>query len=171
MSGAVSIRAMTEADGAAVLAIYEEGIATGHATFETGVPDWPAFSAARRPDCRLVAIDGGGVIGWAMVSPTSSRPVYRGVGEVGIYIAAAARGRGVGDALLGGLVLESEAAGIWTLQAGVFPENAASLALHTRHGFRELGRRERIGLMAHGPLAGRWRDVILLERRSWVVGE
>lgn len=145
--------------------IYEEGIATGNATFETEPPTWNAFDAGRMRSPRLVAEDPSGVVlGWAVLSPVSSRCVYGGVAEVSVYVAADARGRGVGTSLLGALVERSEAEGLWTLQAGIFPENEATLALHRKHGFREVGRRERIGRMD-----GRWRDTLLLERRSSVV--
>jgi L-amino acid N-acyltransferase YncA len=156
--------------------IYREGILTGTATFETQVPDWEKWDAAHRKDCRLVAIEPikeeglfptsqVKVLGWAALSPISSRRVYAGVAEVSVYIAAQARGRGVGKTLLNALVEESERNGIWTLQAGVFPENTASIALHKSCGFHEVGERSKIG-----KLADRWRDVLLLERRSKKVG-
>ena len=148
-----------------VCAIYKEGIATGNATFETETPSWEAWDAAHLPAGRIVARREGDVIGWAALSKVSGRCVYAGVAEVSVYVAAAERARGVGRALLEGLVAASEEAGLWTLQAGVFPENSGSLALHRRCGFREVGRRERLGR-----LAGRWRDVVLLERRSARVG-
>lgn len=148
----------------AVRAIYAEGIATGNATFETEVPAWAAWDAAHLPHCRLVAREGERVLGWAALSPVSGRCVYAGVAEVSVYAAADSRGRGVGKALLRALITASEQAGIWTLQAGIFPENEASLALHRACGFRRVGVRERIG-----ELAGVWRDVVLLERRSTVV--
>lgn len=148
-----------------VRAVYLEGLATGDASFETGAPSWERWDASHLACCRLVALAGGAVEGWAAVSPVSAREVYAGVAEVSVYVAAGARGRGLGRALLSRLVEESEAAGLWTLQAGVFPENEASLALHRSCGFREVGRRERIGR-----LKGRWRDTLLLERRSRVVG-
>lgn len=162
---AVSLRPMLAADWPQVRAIYAEGIATGHATFETTVPGWEAWDAAHRPDCRLVAVRGGEVGGWAALSPASRREVYAGVAEVSVYVAERARGRGLGRALLTALVEASEAAGIWTLQAGIFPENHASLRLHHACGFRVVGRRERIGR-----LNGVWRDTLLLERRSARVG-
>ena len=155
---------MTAADWPAVAEIYAAGIATGDATFETEVPSWPRWAAGHPAEHRLVAADGGEVVGWAAVSPTSPRPAYAGVVEDSIYLAAAARGRGVGRALLSALVASTERAGIWTVQTGIFPENAASLALHRAVGFREVGIRERVGR-----LHGRWRDVVLLERRSPVV--
>jgi len=159
------IDAMRPDDWPAVEAIYREGIATGLATFETETPSWERWDAAHRPDCRLVVRAGERVLGWAALSPVSDRCVYAGVAENSIYIAAAARGRGIGKALLRALVEASEAAGIWTLQTGIFPENAASLALHQVCGFRIVGIRERIG-----QLHGTWKDVVFLERRSRVVG-
>ena len=157
----VALREMTASDWDAVRAIYLEGIATGHATFETNAPEWERWDAAHRADCRLVAEGELGVVGFAVLSPVSARQVYAGVAEVSVYVAQHARGAGVGAALLSELVRASEAAGIWTLQAGIFPENAASLALHGRLGFRVVGTRERIGRRD-----GRWRDVVLMERRS-----
>jgi len=145
--------------------IYREGIEEGNATFETEVPAWEAFDAARLPAPRLVARSGGGIVGWAALSRVSGRPVYQGVADVGIYVRSGSRGLGVGRSLLGALIDASEAAGIWTLQAGVFPENEASLRLHEGLGFRRVGIRERIG-RHHGA----WRDVVLLERRSPRVG-
>ncbi|MFD1871493.1 GNAT family N-acetyltransferase [Hymenobacter bucti] len=160
------VSAFTAAHWPAARAIYEAGIATGQATFATEAPTWEAWEAGHLPHSRLVALGAAGqVLGWAALSPVSSRCVYAGVAEVSIYIAAEARGQGVGRQLLGALVAASEAQGIWTLQAGIFPENAASLALHAAHGFRLVGRRERIG-----QLAGAWHDTLLLERRSATVG-
>jgi L-amino acid N-acyltransferase YncA len=156
----MQIRALDESDWPAVSAIYAEGIATGLATFETEVPSWEAWDAAHGP-LRLVAETGGEVVGWAALSPYSPRRCYRGVAEESVYVGAAARGRGVGRVLLGALIARAEEDGIWTLLAGVFPENEASLALHASAGFRVLGRHERLG-----ELDGVWRDVMLLERRS-----
>jgi phosphinothricin acetyltransferase len=154
---------MTAADWPAVRAIYEAGIATGDATFETAAPAWDVWDAAHLPGHRFVARDeADGVLGWTAISPYSRRAVYAGVVEVSVYVAAAARGRGVGTALLEALIASTEAAGIWTIQAGIQAENVASLALHERMGFRRVGVRERIGRDA----TGRWRDVWLLERRS-----
>src|SRR5581483_2861850 len=141
---AMQIRALDESDWPAVSAVYAEGIATGHATFETEVPSWEAWDAAHGP-LRLVAEIGGEVVGWTALSPYSPRRCYRGVAEESVYVGAAARGRGVGRLLLGALVARSEEDGIWTLLAGVFPENEASLALHASAGFRVLGRHERLG--------------------------
>jgi L-amino acid N-acyltransferase YncA len=156
---------MQPEDWSAVREIYGEGIATGNATFETALPDWEKWNSNHRQDCRLVAGTNEQVLGWAALSPVSSRRVYSGVAEVSVYVAAAARGRGVGKVLLGALVEESELHGIWTLQAGIFPENIASIALHETCGFRKVGVRRRIG-----KLGETWRDVALLERRSSRVG-
>ena len=148
-----------------VRAIYAEGIATGHATFETAAPGWERWDASHMRDGRLVALEGFVVAGFAALGLVSSRKVYAGVAEVSVYVGAQFRGRGVGRALLEALIRESEPSGVWTLQAGIFPENAASVALHKACGFREVGRRERIGKHK-----GRWRDTVLLERRSKIVG-
>jgi phosphinothricin acetyltransferase len=162
---AIRIDPMAAVDWEAVRSIYREGIATGDATFETEAPSWERWDAGHLPEGRLVARDGEAVAGWAALSPVSSRCVYAGVAEVSVYVAARWRGRGVGRALLEALIAASEAQGIWTLQAGIFPENQASVTLHRRCGFREVGRRERLGQMN-----GVWRDVVLLERRSGVIG-
>ena len=157
---------MRASDWEVVRAIYLQGIATGNATFETEAPSWEAWDKAHLAEPRLVAREGAGrVLGWAALTPVSGRCVYAGVGDLSVYVADEARGRGVGRALLEALIEFSERAGIWTLQAGIFPENAASLALHRACGFRDVGRRERIGKMN-----GMWRDVLLLERRSAAVG-
>jgi phosphinothricin acetyltransferase len=162
--GAVSLRDLRPDDWPAVRAIYEEGIRGGDATFETEPPSWEQWDAAH-PQLRLVAERAGAVVGWAALSPASARRCYRGVGEVSVYVAEAARGNGFGRALLLALVERSEQAGYWTLAAGVFPENEASIRLHEACGFREVGVRERVGR-----LHGVWRDVVLLERRSRTVG-
>lgn len=159
------IEFMQPADWPAIREIYREGIATGNATFETELPDWEKWNSAHRQDCRIIARKGKEVLGWAALSPVSARRVYAGVAEVSVYVIAAARGRGVGKTLLQALIEESERHGIWTLQAGIFPGNAASLALHKSCGFREVGARSRIG-----KLGETWRDVLLLERRSVSVG-
>ena len=159
------IEAMTGEHAAAVLAIYQAGIEEGNATFETRAPDWAVFTAARLPAHRYVAIMEGRVAGWVAASAVSGRCVYAGVVEHSVYVHPAARGRGVGYLLLGVLIASTEAAGIWTIQSGIFPENTASLRLHERAGFRVVGVRERLG-RHHG----RWRDVVLLERRSARVG-
>jgi L-amino acid N-acyltransferase YncA len=159
----VAVRPMTDADAAAVLAIYQAGIDTGQATFETAAPDWTGFCAGKLAGHRLAATDPGtgDVVGWAALSPVSDRCAYAGVAENAVYVHPDARGRGAGEALLRALVAGAERAGIWTVQCGIFPENTASLALHARVGFRVVGRRERLG-RHHGV----WRDVLLLERRS-----
>jgi L-amino acid N-acyltransferase YncA len=164
-SQGIEIAPMRPEDWALVRRIYIEGIQTGHATFETEAPTWETWDRAHRSDCRLIARDGDSILGWAAVSPVSGRCVYGGVAEVSVYVAERARGRGAGRALLAALIQESERCGIWTLQAGIFPENEASVGLHRRLGFREVGRRERIGKMD-----GSWRDVLLMERRSARVG-
>jgi phosphinothricin acetyltransferase len=159
------ITPMQAEDWPAVETIYREGIATGNATFETEPPGWEKWSANHHQHSRLVARTGSAVVAWAALSRVSTRQVYAGVAEVSIYVAAAVRGKGIGKALLQALIEHSDRNGIWTLQAGIFPENASSIALHKSCGFREVGLREKI---AH--LAGRWRNVILLERRSSVAG-
>lgn len=159
------IRTMASEDWPEVRRIYQEGISTGDATFEVEAPSWERWNAGHRADCRLIAEELSQVLGWAALSPVSARRVYEGVCEVSIYIGATVRGRGLGRALMKSLISSSEQAGIWTLQAGIFPENIASLQLHKSSGFREVGRRERIGR-----LGDRWRDVMLLERRSAVAG-
>jgi phosphinothricin acetyltransferase len=148
-----------------VRVVYVEGLATGDATFETEPPDWPRWDASHLDGCRLVALDEGRVAGWAALSRVSAREVYAGVAEVSVYVGEGFRGLGLGRTLLEALVRESEVAGVWTLQASIFPENVASVALHRACGFRAVGRRERVGR-----LRGRWRDTLLLERRSRVVG-
>ncbi|WP_022825145.1 GNAT family N-acetyltransferase [Hymenobacter norwichensis] len=150
----------------AAAAIYEAGIATGHATFATAAPNWVDWDQAHLPHSRLVAVAADGqVVGWAALSPVSSRCVYGGVAEVSVYVADTARGKGVGRHLLEALIHESEQHNMWTLQAGIFPENEASLRLHAAVGFRQVGRRERIGKMGT-----QWRDTLLLERRSTIIG-
>jgi len=160
----IAVRDLRPSDWARAHAIYLEGIRGGDATFETAPPEWEAWEAAH-PQLRLVAEEDGEVAGWAAVSPASARECYRGVGEVSVYVSESARGRGIGRALLEELVARSEDVGYWTLMAGIFPENEASLRLHRASGFRDVGIRERIGR-----LHGVWRDVVLLERRSTVVG-
>jgi L-amino acid N-acyltransferase YncA len=158
------IRDLRPDDWPAVRAIYEEGIRSGDATFETQTPSWERWDAAH-PELRLVAERDGSVVGWAALSPASGRHCYRGVGEVSVYVAEEARSAGLGRALLEELVDRSEQAGYWTLTAGVFPENEASIRLHEACGFREVGVRERLS-----ELRGVWPDVVLLERRSTLVG-
>ncbi|MFD7414138.1 GNAT family N-acetyltransferase [Kitasatospora purpeofusca] len=156
---------MTADHGGQVLTVYQSGIDGGDATFETAAPSWEAFDTARLPGHRFVAVEGDGrVLGWVAASRVSDRCAYAGVVEHSVYVHPDARGRGVAGLLLEALIVSTEAAGIWTIQSGVFPENTASLALHARAGFRVIGTRERIG-RHHG----RWRDVVLIERRSPVV--
>ena len=155
-----SLRAAARSDWPAIARIYAEGMATGDATFETEVPSWDAWDASHLPAPRLVAEVGGVVVGWLAVSPVSRRAVYRGVVEHSVYVTEAARGRGVGRALLAALVETAPSHGIWTIQTSIFEENAASVALHESAGFRLVGRRERIAR-----LRGAWRDTLLLELR------
>ena len=159
------IDTLNPADWDQVRSIYLEGIRTEQATFETEAPDWERWNASHLPECRLVARACEAIAGWAALSPVSTRRVYRGVAESSVYVAESFRGLGYGRALLEALIACSEQHGIWTLQAGILAENVSSLALHRKCGFREVGRRERIGR-----LNDVWRDVILLERRSKVVG-
>jgi L-amino acid N-acyltransferase YncA len=161
----LKVTPLSAADWPEVAAIYAEGLATGQASFETAVPSWADWDASHLAVGRLGARHGGRLVGWAALAPVSRRAVYAGVAEVSVYVAAAARGQGIGRALLAALVRASEEAGLWTLQAAIFPENAASVALHRGAGFREVGRRERIALRG-----GHWRDTLLFERRSRVVG-
>jgi L-amino acid N-acyltransferase YncA len=161
----MELRDLRSDDWPEVARIFEEGIRTGNATFETEVPTWEAWDAAHLPEHRVVAERDGQVVGWIALAPVSSRCCYAGVAEVSAYVTEGARGEGVGKALLGALIESSERAGIWALETGVFPENAASVGLLQRFGFRVVGTRERIGEMH-----GMWRDVVFLERRSEVVG-
>jgi phosphinothricin acetyltransferase len=159
------IRKMQPEDWPAVRAIYLEGIATGNATFETDAPSWEAWDAGHLTHSRFIASDGTSVLGWGALSPTSRRQAYAGVAEISVYVGREHRGYGIGKALLQAMIQESEQNGIWTLQAGVFPENLATVALHKGCGFREIGRRERVS-----KLNAVWRDTVLLERRSATVG-
>jgi L-amino acid N-acyltransferase YncA len=161
----INIERMTEADWSEVCLIYLDGIATGNATFEQAAPEWEKWDAGHLKSCRFVARTRDGILGWAALSPVSARRVYSGVAEVSVYVAESARGLKIGSKLLDALIEGSEREGLWTLQAGVFPENLASIELHKRHGFRVVGVRERLGSMN-----GRWRDVVLMERRSTVTG-
>jgi L-amino acid N-acyltransferase YncA len=151
---------MLDTDWPGVLAAYQDGIATGEATFETDAPTFAQWSASHPPEHRLVAVDEQMVLGWVALSPVSDRCAYTGVAEVSVYVAEHARGRAGGTRLLEAVIAHADTAGIWTVQAGIFPENIASVALHRRTGFRVVGTRERLG-----QLHGRWRDVLLLERR------
>jgi L-amino acid N-acyltransferase YncA len=155
---------MTARHAEVVLAIYQAGIDEGNATFETSAPNWESFDASHLGEHRFVALTGPEVTGWTAVSPVSKRRVYAGVVEHSVYVHPLARGQGIGRLLLDALIASTEAAGIWTIQSGIFPENAASAALHQSAGFRVVGTRERIG-----QYRGRWRDVVLIERRSRLI--
>ena len=157
----LSVEQMRAEHWPAVERIYAEGLATGNASFETETPSWEPFQAGHLPGFLLVGLAAGAVLGWAVLSPVSDRCAYQGVAEDSVYVAEPARGRGVGRALLTQLTRRAESAGIWTVQAGIFPENTASIALHHACGFRTVGRRERLGQRE-----GIWRDVLLLERRG-----
>ena len=160
----MTITALLPEHWAAVKAIYEAGLATGNASFQTSAPSWEEWDAAHLKHSRLVALEDDIMLGWAALTPVSGRCVYAGVAEVSVYIDIARRGRGIGKALLQELIAESEKNGLWTLQAGIFPENTASVQLHEKCGFRQVGVREKIGKMGD-----RWRDTVLLERRSKTV--
>jgi L-amino acid N-acyltransferase YncA len=163
----VTICVLTEADWPEVRRIFAEGIATGHATFESEPPSWERFDQGKVEHSRLVAVDADGrVLGSVAASRVSSRAVYAGAVEHSVYVADSARGRGVGRALLEAFILSTEVQGVWTIQASIFPENTSTIGLHAALGFRTIGRRERIAKMTYGPLAGQWRDTLLLERRS-----
>jgi len=157
---------LTSKHWAQVKDIYEQGIATGNATFQTASPSWEEWDSSHVKTSRIVVTENNEVLGWAAITPVSGRCVYAGVGEVSVYVAANAQGRGLGKALLQELIKQSEADGFWTLTAGIFPENKGSLKIHEKAGFKILGIRERIGKMN-----GKWRDTVLLERRSEVVGK
>jgi L-amino acid N-acyltransferase YncA len=161
----VYIRNFEQNDFDSVKDIYQQGIDTGNATFETQAKEWDEWNNSMLQVCRLVAVENDRVVGWAALSPVSSRCVYAGVAEVSLYVTGEAHGKGVGHALISALVEESEKEGFWTLQAVIFPENESSIALHQKNGFRILGLREKLGKMGE-----KWRDVVLLERRSKVVG-
>ena len=168
----VTITALTREHWPAAREIYAAGISTGHATFEAEPPaTWEEFAAGKLAGHGHVALEESGrVLGWVAAAPVSPRPVYAGVVEHSLYVDAAARGRGIGRALLDALISSTERAGIWTIQSAVFPENTASLALHRAAGFTVVGTRQRLGRMPTGPFAGQWRDVLLVERRSTVAG-
>ena len=156
---------MTPQDWEQVSQIYKEGISTGIATFELNVPSYESWDQAHLEKCRLIAEEEESILGWAALSPVSSRCVYGGVGEVSVYIASKSRGKGVGKLLMERLIEESEEAGLWTIQSGIFPENQASVKLHEKVGFRYIGKRERVG-----KIHGVWKDNLLFEKRSKKIG-
>lgn len=162
----MNVREMKASDWDEVSKIYAEGVSTGFATFEQNIPNFEDWDAAHLQQCRLIAEEDGKVLGWAALSPVSSRCVYGGVGEVSVYIASNSRGKGIGRSLLEQLILESEKAGLWTIQSGIFLENKASIKLHKKVGFRFIGKRERIGKTNDGV----WKDNLLFEKRSNTVG-
>jgi phosphinothricin acetyltransferase len=161
----ILLRPMTENDWPSVAEIYKQGIETGNATFEKDIPTWEKWNAGHLPDCRIVATIDDSVIAWAALTPVSGRCVYAGVGEVSVYVSNKYQGLKIGTKILEKLISESEESGVWTLQAGIFPENKASIKIHENLGFRLVGFREKIGKMD-----GIWRDTILLERRSKIIG-
>lgn len=161
----MTIAYLTETHYPIVKQIYEQGLATGNSTFQTSTPEWSEWNASHMTDCRIIGIENGAIVGWAALTPVSGRCVYAGVAEVSVYVDEQYRGKGYGSKLLQALITESETHNLWTLQAGIFPENKASIRIHEAAGFRKVGYRERIG-----KLKGVWRDTILLERRSAIVG-
>lgn len=165
MNNQLIIRPMAPTDWEAVARIYKEGIDTGFATFETEIPTYESWDSAHMDSCRLIAAKNGAVAGWAALSPVSSRCVYGGIGEVSIYIDRDSRGKGVGRLLMEALIRASEAEGLWTIQSGIFPDNEGSIALHRKMGFRYIGKREKVG-----QLHGIWKDNLLFERRSTIIG-
>ncbi|MDC1287815.1 GNAT family N-acetyltransferase [Gammaproteobacteria bacterium] len=160
------IRGLRESDAAEVLAIYQQGLDSGEASFETSAPQWRDWNKKYLPACRLIAAQNDQVLGWAALAPVSARDCYRGVAEISVYVASSHRGKGIGQELMAALVEASENSGIWSLYSSIFPENEATLRLHLRHGFRQVGIRERIARQG-----GRWRNTMILERRSTRVGK
>ena len=161
---------MKPEDWQQVRSIYREGIGTGNSTFEADAPDWDKWDSAHLQEHRLVVREGNTILAWAALSLVSTRSVYAGVVELSLYVTTAHRGKGIGAVLLNATIDSTEKAGLWTLQGGIFPENTPSLRLVKKHGFKEIGKREKIGKMTYGDLAGTWRDVILVERRSAMTG-
>ena len=167
----VTIRPLEPSDWTDVRTIFAEGIATGHATFEAEPPSWEGFDSGKVTHSRFIAADEhGSIVGWVAASPVSARAVYSGVVEHSVYVSHAARGQGIGRILLQAFIDSAEKNGVWTIQSSIFPENAASIGLHSELGFRSIGQRERVAKMTYGPMAGAWRDTVLLERRSQVNG-
>ena len=165
-----SIDKMVADDWTQVRSIYLEGIVTGNATFEAEAPGWGSWDSSHMQECRIVVRAGNTILGWAALSPVSSRCVYSGVAEVSVYVANKYQRLGIGAKLLAVLIEETDKKGIWTLEAGIFPENIDSINLHKRNGFREVGRRKKLSKMTYGPHKGNWRNVVLMERRSKSVG-
>jgi phosphinothricin acetyltransferase len=161
---------MKPEDWQQVRSIYREGIGTGNSTFEADAPDWDKWDSAHLQEHRLVVREGNTILAWAALSSVSARSAYSGVAELSLYVTAAYRGKGIGAALLNATIDSTEKAGLWALQGGIFPENTPSLRLVKKHGFKEIGKREKIGKMTYGDFAGTWRDVILVERRSAMTG-
>ena len=161
---------MVTTEAEAILKIYEEGFQTGHATFEAEALDWHKWDSGHLTQCRWLAEEEDTVLGWRALTQVSPRKVYSGVAEVSIYVSGAAQNQGIGSILLERLITSSEKSGFWTLQAHVFPENKISIHVHEKHGFRKSGTRRQLALMSYGSIAGEWRDVILMERRSKIVG-
>lgn len=166
----IALRPIEDKDQNVVLDIFAQGIATGHATFETEPPSWDGWKAAHIDSCCIAALEEDRIVGWAALSPMSSRCVYGGVAETSVYVDPEHAGQGVGRLLLTSLIDASEKQDIWSLAAMIFPENQASVKLHELCGFRLIGTRERLGKMSYGPMEGQWRDVLLLERRSLRIG-
>ena len=166
----VHLREMVTTDAEVIFKVYEEGIQTGRATFEAEVPDWHKWDSGHLTQCRWVAEEGGTVLGWGALTQVSPRRVYSGVAEVSIYVSGVAQNQGIGSIMLESLIISSEEYGFWTLQAHVFPENKISIHVHEKHGFRKSGTRRQLALMSYGSIAGEWRDVILMECRSKIVG-
>ena len=166
----VRLRAMVTTDAEAILKIYEEGIQTGHATFEAEVPDWYKWDSGHLTQCRWVAEEGNTVLGWAALTQVSPRKVYSGVAEVSIYVSLNAQNQDIGSILLERLISSLEESSFWTLHAQVFPENKISIYVHEKQGFRKSGTRRQLALMSYGSMEGKWRDVVLMERRSTISG-
>jgi phosphinothricin acetyltransferase len=166
----LSLHPLTKKHWGAVSDIYLKGIRTGNATFESDVPSWDSWAHNHMEEARIIAILDKEIVGWAALSAVSSRCIYAGVAEVSVYVHPDFSGKGYGAFLLNSLIQESEKAGVWMLNASVFPENVASIALHKKCGFREIGYKEGVGKMSFGPYEGKWRNNVLLERRSEIVG-